>query len=367
MMLFVLNPLLTYCSNREDGVVSLMIEYMDGGSLQDIADQGGCDDEPTLANIAVQALKGLLFLHENLQIHRDLKPGNFLISHRGEVKVADLGILKQLAEPAAQVGGGSVGSRLLPKTNTFVGTTTYMSPERIDGKDYSFPSDVWAFGLSMITIALGRFPLDTQGGYWTILHGIRDASPPVLPAGQFSDECRDFIAQCMKRNPDERKTVKELLKHPFLKRTVVEDLTYDQSYERGKVELLSIINAVRDHVEAIQEDLAAGCRQEDFAGDKGAPYRRLFGDLERSSSADILRFMLLGETAPAGSTTDVTAPSSKEYEDNSRGDATSGQHSGSPEKRKVVASKPRLVNLAKQLHLPIDSVEYETRKCLDSW
>jgi serine/threonine protein kinase len=62
-------------SNKEDGVVSLMIEYMDGGSLQDIVDMGGCDDEPTLANIAVQALKGLLFLHENYQIHRDLKPG----------------------------------------------------------------------------------------------------------------------------------------------------------------------------------------------------------------------------------------------------------------------------------------------------
>lgn len=56
-------------------MVSLMIEYMDGGSLQDIVDMGGCDDEPTLANIAVQALKGLLFLHENFQIHRDLKPG----------------------------------------------------------------------------------------------------------------------------------------------------------------------------------------------------------------------------------------------------------------------------------------------------
>eukprot|EP01034_Spumella_vulgaris_P034737 gene34737-42845_t len=68
-------------SNLEDGMVSLMIEYMDGGSLQDIADQGGCDDEPTLANIAIQALKGLHFLHSCGQIHRDLKPANFLISH----------------------------------------------------------------------------------------------------------------------------------------------------------------------------------------------------------------------------------------------------------------------------------------------
>lgn len=62
-------------SNMEDGLVCMMIEYMDGGSLQDIVDQGGCDDESTLANIAVQALKGLNFLHNNNQIHRDLKPG----------------------------------------------------------------------------------------------------------------------------------------------------------------------------------------------------------------------------------------------------------------------------------------------------
>jgi serine/threonine protein kinase len=65
-------------SNPEDGVVCLMIEYMDGGSLQDIVDQGGCDDEITLANIAVQGLKGLSFLHSCSQIHRDLKPGLFI-------------------------------------------------------------------------------------------------------------------------------------------------------------------------------------------------------------------------------------------------------------------------------------------------
>ena len=55
--------------------MSLMLEYMDGGSLQDIVDQGGCSDESTLASISVQALKGLQFMHENQQIHRDIKPG----------------------------------------------------------------------------------------------------------------------------------------------------------------------------------------------------------------------------------------------------------------------------------------------------
>ncbi|RYY71159.1 hypothetical protein EON63_21955, partial [archaeon] len=48
-----------------------------------------------------------------------------------------------------------------------------MSPERIDGKEYGLAADVWAFGLTLVTLALGKLPLDTQGGYWTILNTIR--------------------------------------------------------------------------------------------------------------------------------------------------------------------------------------------------
>ena len=57
-----------------------MIEYMDGGSLQDIVDQGGSDDEGSLASIAQQALAGLQYLHARAHLHRDLKPANFRVS-----------------------------------------------------------------------------------------------------------------------------------------------------------------------------------------------------------------------------------------------------------------------------------------------
>lgn len=261
--------------------------------------------------------------------------------------MADLGILKQLAEPSGPTAAGK-----LPKTSTFVGTTTYMSPERIDGKEYSFPADVWAFGLSMITIARGKFPLDTQGGYWTILHGIRDAPPPQLPA-HFSAECRDFVAQCMKRNPDERKTVKELLKHPFLRRTVVEDLTYDQNYERGRSELLSIIDAVRAHVEALKADMLSGSRTDDFAGEKAVPYKRIFGDIANVSTEDTLRFMLLGSVEASS-----RIPAS-------RGGGKPEDAEGAGSRRVRGDGRPRLGNLAKQLHLPIDRVDAETRRYVE--
>jgi len=73
------------------------------------------------------------------------------------------------------------------KASTFVGTLTYMSPERISGEEYSYASDVWSFGLSLLTVALGRYPLQTEGGYWGLLHSLRDEPSPELPKdGKYS-------------------------------------------------------------------------------------------------------------------------------------------------------------------------------------
>jgi serine/threonine protein kinase len=326
-------------SNPEDGVVCLMIEYMDGGSLQDIVNQGGCDDEVTLANISIQALKGLSFLHSCSQIHRDLKPGNFLISHRGEVKVADLGIMKQL--PPKLPGQ-------LQKTNTFVGTATYMSPERIDGKDYSFPADVWAFGLSMMTIALGKLPIDTHGGYWTILHSIRDKSPPTLPNDRFSPEFRDFIHQCLQKNPEDRAACKDLLKHEFLLKAEPEDLTQDQDDERGKHELTTILQAVIKHIESLKKIYSEKYKNnvEKYKENTSNLHEKLFGNLLENSTADILNQILFYNNHPP-----IPAAS------NPAGAATSSNNSvGGTSVTKHRLTKPRLNTLARQLNLPLQVV-----------
>lgn len=242
------------------------------------------------------------------------------------MKVADLGIMKQLSVKQG-------GSALLPKTNTFVGTATYMSPERIDGKEYSFPSDVWAFGLSLVTLALGKLPIDTAGGYWTILHNIRDAPPPSLPADMFSEECRDFVSRCLKRNPEERATCAELLKHPFLNKVVAEDMTYDQNHDRGKRELQSIILSIFAHIKLMQDNALEACANVTEC-DECYTNHRLFGNLITSSPLDILRKLLFGE----------------DRQQSLRRPANDHRF-----------SRPKLINLAKQLHLPIDKVEHEAK------
>ena len=266
------------------------------------------------------------------------------------MKVADLGILKQLS-----VKPGSTG---LPRTNTYVGTVTYMSPERIDGKEYSYPSDVWAFGLSMIAIATGQLPFNTQGGYWSILKSIRDSAPPSLPTNSsFSCEFRDFLGHCMCRDPDERLTVKRLLKHPFLHKTVAEDLTYNQSYERGRDELLSIVKAMYAHVTQLKSDYTEQSRSYSYnslASDKISPLReRIFGDIENSTVKETMLKLLFNEEPPKES-----AAVEVGGKDGAAGPGSSGG--------RARLSRPRLTTLAKQLHLPIDKVVSEARAYLDT-
>ena len=78
-----------------------------------------------------------------------------MISQEGRVKVADLGLLKNL--------GG------LSRTNSFVGTASFMSPERLEGSSYDTSADIWSLGISLITIATGLLPPGYKDGFWSIL------------------------------------------------------------------------------------------------------------------------------------------------------------------------------------------------------
>ena len=295
-------------SNLDEGGVALMMEYMDGGSLQDIVDHGGCDDEGVLANIALQALTGLAFLHSCGQLHRDLKPANFLISRKGDVKVADLGLAKDMEKTERE---NSVTSPI-PRTNTFVGTATYMSPERIDGQTYSYPADVWSFGLSLMTLAQGRLPIDTQGGYWTILSSIRDNPPPKLPESKFSSEFCDFLSKCLIQNPTERYTCEQLLGHKFLEKAVMDDDVVDEESElRSVEELENILSAMVQHIRK-----AKAAANQSFYSSKSSNTSNDNADSEFSSSSyyqqlrtisvpDFIRYLLLrnnmrGEEAEEG-------------------------------------------------------------------
>lgn len=207
-----------YDAFYNNGVISIVLEYMDGGSLADIVKKVEKIPEPYLAVISKQVLQGLIFLHHNrLIIHRDIKPSNLLVNHRGEVKISDFGVSANLAN--------SMGQR-----DTFVGTCTYMSPERISGSNYGFDSDIWSLGLTLLECALGRFPYQPPGNeegwsnFYELLETIVDQPPPVPPPSQFSLEFCSFIGSCMQKEPRDRMSAADLLNHPFLEKYAEESI-----------------------------------------------------------------------------------------------------------------------------------------------
>jgi len=191
-----------------DGAVCIVLEYMDSGALDSIYRKTGPLIEAVVANVAFHVASGLDFLHKKHLIHRDTKPSNILTHTSGPVKIADFGVSGELANSLAE-------------TASWCGTATYMSPERIQGDAYSYDSDVWALGLSVMECALGRFPYsqqseDPSAQFWDILHQIVQKPVPELPKG-FSVDFESFVTLCLKKQTSARPSTSVLLEHPFLK------------------------------------------------------------------------------------------------------------------------------------------------------
>lgn len=189
-----------------EGAVYMCIEYMDGGSLDNIYGDG--IDEDHLAYITESVIKGLLELKENHNIiHRDVKPTNILVSTSGKVKLCDFG-----------VSGNLVAS--LARTN--IGCQSYMAPERIkslnpNDTSYSVQSDIWSLGLTILETSKGSYPYppETYDNIFSQLSAIVDGEPPALPES-FSDLAKDFVSKTLDKQPSRRPTYQNLLKHEWL-------------------------------------------------------------------------------------------------------------------------------------------------------
>ncbi|BEI91473.1 uncharacterized protein CcaverHIS019_0402930 [Cutaneotrichosporon cavernicola] len=235
--------------------VGIVMEFMDLGSLDYIYRHTGAVPLEIVGKVAEAVLRGLVYLYDiHRIIHRDIKPSNILANSKGEIKICDFGVSGELINSIA---------------NTFVGTSTYMSPERIQGAPYTIKSDVWSLGISLVELAQGRFPFadppesgdeDDQstpveerfdpeatlpvssrrpnlspkrhrkrgvslgGGGMTmsildlLQHIVNEAAPRLVGRGNqtFPDCAVHFVDWCLDKDPAARKSPQELLESEWI-------------------------------------------------------------------------------------------------------------------------------------------------------
>ena len=159
----------------QEGAVYICVEYMDGGSIDKLYENG--IPENILRKVVLSTIMGLRSLKEDHNIiHRDVKPTNILVNTRGQIKICDFG-----------VSGNLVAS--IAKTN--IGCQSYMAPERIAGGGmqqsgaastgtYSVQSDIWSLGMSIVECAMGRYPYppEAYNNIFSQLHVSRSFPPP---------------------------------------------------------------------------------------------------------------------------------------------------------------------------------------------
>lgn len=168
----------------------IAMEYVRGESLADLLAREKQLDESLALDVLEQAAHGLSIIHRMDLVHRDIKPGNLLITQNGQVKITDFGI----AKAAAAVP--------LTRTGMVVGTAQYVSPEQAQGKEVTAASDIYSLGVVGYEMLAGQRPFTGDSSVSVALAHISQA-PPALSTG-VSAEARELIGIALRKDPTQR-------------------------------------------------------------------------------------------------------------------------------------------------------------------
>jgi serine/threonine protein kinase/Tol biopolymer transport system component len=199
------NLLAVFDSGRQDGVVYIVFELLEGESLRKRLGEGPLTPAKAV-EVATQIAHGLAAAHERGIVHRDLKPDNIFITREGRVKILDFG----LAKLRRALDDGAAGSEVetpseITSPGGVVGTAAYMSPEQVKGQRVDARSDIFSFGCVLYELLSSRRAFAGETAAETMTAILRE-EPPELASlnGTIPAALRQVVRRCLEKRPEER-------------------------------------------------------------------------------------------------------------------------------------------------------------------
>ncbi|UZJ56979.1 hypothetical protein CBS101457_006299 [Exobasidium rhododendri] len=188
---------------RGPEVVSIILEFVENGSLSHTLKAFGNFPEKLVASYVVKILEGLNYLHEMKVVHCDLKAANILTTKNGNVKLSDFGVSLNL-KAVENIKKDAVG------------TPNWMAPEVIELKGVSTAADIWSLGCTIIELLTGKPPYGDMLAMSALWRIVEDDCPPF--PHNISDPLREFLTLCFKKDPTLRPSAEMLFEHVWLKK-----------------------------------------------------------------------------------------------------------------------------------------------------
>ncbi|XP_063676778.1 mitogen-activated protein kinase kinase kinase 15-like isoform X4 [Bolinopsis microptera] len=195
---------------REGVTVRIFMEQVPGGSLSKLIKNiwGPLKgQEPAMSHYTRQIIEGLIYLHKQNIVHRDIKPDNILIDmYRGTLKISDFGTSKRI-------------QGLCQKMVNLKGTPQFMAPEviRAGARGYGPPADIWSLGCTLLEMATGQTPFHELRSEYQVYYKIGKCISPALP-DDVSEELIDFLKSCFIPDEEKRPTAQQLLESAFIEK-----------------------------------------------------------------------------------------------------------------------------------------------------
>jgi hypothetical protein len=180
---------------EHEGRPVIVMELVDGPSLDDVLSTRGVMDPREAAGIGASVLEALGAAHRAGVLHRDVKPGNVLLDRSGRVVLTDFGI-------AAMDDPGDGSTSRLTRSGEIVGSLDYLAPERAQGNDPGPASDVWALGATLYAAVEGSSPFRRTSTWSTLTAIVAEPLPEPRRAGPLAPVLRQLMHKDPARRPD---------------------------------------------------------------------------------------------------------------------------------------------------------------------